>query len=308
MSKRSLNSVYFAPVGDADTGGTGRDYEAEALKSGRWVPKAEWSGEPAKWQDAKTFIERGERLLPIVQENLQQTRAELQRAQQEIRELNAASETFRTHVEKAVRREYQQKLEDALKRKIGAIEAGDGATVVEIEGEIKQLEVDVEKEVKEVKKTAPATKADDHPDYPAWLAANPWYGQAGYLQDAGNAAAKKILTKAKLAGKPLPDGKPLFEQVEDAVKSANPDDFPDYVPFAKRNGEQRGNTVHNGEGENRSPPGNRKDHTYANLPAEAKLACDDFIKRGWIKKKDSDGKDLTIDQRRAMYCLEYDWS
>lgn len=58
-----------AALSSLDQGGSEaeRDYEAEAREMG-WFPEAEFKGKkrPAEFLDAKTFVERGEHVLPII--------------------------------------------------------------------------------------------------------------------------------------------------------------------------------------------------------------------------------------------------
>src|SRR5512146_1603526 len=62
--------------------------EAEASHMG-WMPQERWvsEGKPAdKWVDAKTFLERGENILPIVRQNLHKTREELEQLRRTVGE------------------------------------------------------------------------------------------------------------------------------------------------------------------------------------------------------------------------------
>ena len=47
-------------------------------------------------------------------------------------------------------------------------------------------------------------------------------------------------------------------------------------------------------------------HTYADLPADAKAACDRFIKQGMFKG--ADGGVLPVEKARDKYTEQYDWS
>ena len=44
------------------------NYEEKALEMG-WVPQDKWTGDPDKWTDARSYVERGEQILPILRAN-----------------------------------------------------------------------------------------------------------------------------------------------------------------------------------------------------------------------------------------------
>ena len=46
-----------------------RDYEHDAQQEG-WRPKEEWQGNPEQWVDAKTFVERGEKIAGILKKKV----------------------------------------------------------------------------------------------------------------------------------------------------------------------------------------------------------------------------------------------
>jgi len=108
--------------------------EAEALKMG-WKPKEKFTGPEGKWVDAKTYVERGEQILPIVQSQLRKTReelAEVRKAAQEWTELQKAAQ------EREVS-EWKAKFEQAVKDKAEAISKGDGEAAVEAEARQEEL-------------------------------------------------------------------------------------------------------------------------------------------------------------------------
>ena len=65
------------------------EIEQEARTLG-WVPKELFRGDEKRWVDAKTFVERGHVVLPIVQENNKRLQGDLGRANAELRSLAAS--------------------------------------------------------------------------------------------------------------------------------------------------------------------------------------------------------------------------
>jgi len=52
------------------------DYEAEASTMG-WADKPQWKGDPDKWIDAKSFVEKGRTVMPLLQANNHKLLSEL---------------------------------------------------------------------------------------------------------------------------------------------------------------------------------------------------------------------------------------
>lgn len=63
--------------------------EAEALALG-WVPEDKFKGDKAKWVDAKTFVERGHSVMPILKQNNEKLLGKLEVLQRELAELRDA--------------------------------------------------------------------------------------------------------------------------------------------------------------------------------------------------------------------------
>src|SRR5260370_13868990 len=53
------------------------DYESEASRQG-WVPRDKYRGDAAKWVDAKTFVERGERFASHLQREVASLKQKLE--------------------------------------------------------------------------------------------------------------------------------------------------------------------------------------------------------------------------------------
>lgn len=272
-------------------GGDTHDYTAEASTMG-WFPKEKWSGDPDKWVDAKTFVERGKTVLPIVLKRAETAEAKVTTLEGTVAQMQKDMAAFRELTEKAREREkkeFETKYQEALERRAEAVQEGDGKKFAEADDDIRRIEREAKDAVKETKQE---TKQDVHPDYPAWLAKNQWYVNDRNLQMEANIIyGYKVQDGLK--------GKALFEAIEKEVKSRHPDIFRE---------DTRGTIVEtreDGGGPSRETQdrtrGNGKSHVYENLPPDAKAACDRYIRQGWIT-----GKDLA--EKRAKYCADYDWS
>lgn len=281
---------------EGQTGGGGgedtRDYATEASKMG-WHPKEKWTGDPEKWVDAKEFVERGEKVLPIVLAQKRELEQKYARLEAETAQMRKDVAEFKTFTERASAREKAElkaQLDAALAARKQAITDGDGDAFTQADEQVQRIK-DAAKEAEG--KPAGGTEGNAHPDYAAWVAENQWYVTDTEMQIEANGLAISIAGNKRL------QGRPLYDEVTKRIKKLYPEKFNDTINAS------RGNVAesHSDGGSSGGNGGvrNGKSKTYENLPEDAKRACDKFIKQGFIQ-----GKDLA--EKRAKYCAEYDWS
>lgn len=269
------------------------DYEKEALSLG-WLPQDKWTGDPEKWADAKSFVERGERTIPFLIKDKRELAERVRKQQEEIDRLTKDGVDFRKMMEaqrdreKAERTARIAELEEARAQ---AITDGDGKAAVAAEKEIQAAETAAAKLEKETKREE-KQEAKLHPEFVEWQKENSWYGEDEDLTIMANGYYLAMKQK-----NPNKDGKEVYEAVKAKVaKSALwAEKFPDEkrpINTVETNDDTRSmdTTIHS-----------TTKKGYDNLPPEAKRACDDYIKRGWIS--DRDGK--TVAEKRASYARTY---
>lgn len=219
--------------------------EAEASKMG-WRPREQYKGSPEKWVDAKEFLDRGEKVLPIVKNELKKTRAELA-------EVRAAAQEFYKLTEEAVTRresEWRSKYEQAVQDKAAAITSGDGEKAIEAEARQKELEANRPQPKKEEPKL--------HPSFVAWKERNEWFGADESRTDEATAIGFRLTRKGL-------QGEAFFEALDEEMAKRTP----------ARAGPQRGG----------KPSGESKGvKSYENLKPEYKEACDRMVRSLGIKR------------------------
>ncbi len=226
---------------------------AKAEKMG-WSPKDQFKGDPAKWRPADEFVERGENMLPLV-------KAQVKRQEREIAELKAGMKQIAEYHDKTAQREYAKALQELREQRAEAIAKGDGAAFDKVDGEIDKLKKDLET------KAAPAQQKDDNdPLFQEWLSRNRWAEDAE-MQLVGEAIAKGLMSKGEKA-----TGLDLLDLVTKEVKRRYPEKFEN----------PRRNTAAAVEGGAGPRKGGGK--TYADLPAEARAACERMAKNGYADK------------------------
>jgi uncharacterized protein involved in exopolysaccharide biosynthesis len=111
-----------------------RNFEQEARQDG-WRPQEEWNGDPEKWVDAETFVERGEKITGIL-------KSKADRLEQRLHKLEHANKKFGEYhkqqldAQKKAAEQKIERLEDLLAE---AISNGDGQAYNMLNKEITNL-------------------------------------------------------------------------------------------------------------------------------------------------------------------------
>jgi hypothetical protein len=232
-----------------------RDYEAEARKEG-WKPKEDWTGAEEKWTDAKTFVERGENILPIV-------KSKLDRVEQRLAAAEQANKRFGEYHKQTLareKREHEEKIAALESKLTKAVTEGDGDTFTRTNRELNSLRQSAPEEVPDA--TAYNRMAE------AWVDANPWYRDNPKLGPYADGIAERVQAEGY-------SGKAYFEELTKRVKSAFPEEFEN--PNRKKP---------NGVDEGGDKGGENKSRAYDALPADAKKACDEFVAGGFMTRKE----------------------
>lgn len=238
--------------------------EIEAKQFG-WVPQEDFKGNPEDWKDADTFLRRGKEINGYLRKDLEKIQKTLSQRDSEIAEIRATMEDFRKFHNETESRAYARALADLKKSKVEAIEQGDGARVVEIDDEIDKIK---EAQTKPTEKKQQPTQ--DNGAWQEWNAKNPWYGQDRVLTALANGLSDEVK-----AANPNLVGVEFLNEVTRLVKAEMPEKFENPA---------RENSVVSGSGNTRSAPPSRK-KGYNDLPAEAKVACDKFVKQKIITQE-----------------------
>lgn len=254
-----------APEGNAEHDASGADesVEAEALAMG-WKPRDTFKGPAEKFVDAAEYVERGKTIMPFL-------RKELVRRDAKIANLEKAVQTSIQHISRADQRAYAKAKADLEAELTQYAKAGDVESVKAVTDDLIALD-------KGVVGKASTAEADVPPEFQAWLEDNPWYGKDMPLTAACNAIAQEVFDEGYA-------GKAQAKEVDLRLR----EQFPG--KFAKpTNPHRNGSAAVEAGGNARRPAGK----TYADLPADAKQMCDDFVR----------DKILT----REQYVKTYDWS
>lgn len=235
------------------------EIEERARRMG-WAPQDEFKGDPKRWVDAETFVQRGEEIMPILKANLRQF-------ERDNAELKKTLSDLTDHLQRADARAYQRALKDIKDQQRKAAESGDVETYDRLEREAQGVLKEAAQERRQPRQEG---GQDVHPDALAWREENPWFTRDEEM--ATFAAAQHELL---LQTKPGLTMKENLAEVTRAVKKAYPEKFTN----------PRRNTTQAVEGN----PGTRRGgngKSYDALPPDAKAACDRLVKQGVLKRED----------------------
>ena len=238
-----------------------------------WVPKEEFRGDPEKWVDADKFVERGEKVIPILKERNDHL-------VKEIREMKSTFGEFVEFSRKSEERAYTRAMKELTERKEQAVLDSDVETFRQVEKE----QLDLAKSRQEA--PAKPSASDVPPDFKAFADRNEWYStdpeMKAYADNMGNfiKAAKSHLTYPQ-----------ILQEVEKEVKQRYPSKFEN---VRRENGNQQVEGV-----SETGIPRRAGGRSWNDLPAEAKGAYERMA-RG-IKQK------FSADFTKEEYVKNYEW-
>ena len=260
---------------DNDIGGKINDpivdpIEAEATRKG-WVPKEEFSGDPSKWVDAKTFVDRGNKF----NANLQR---EVERLRKQIESFEGTKQAFIKFTEErlaAKDAELKEAISQLRIQRSQAVREGEDELAVELEDRIDALKQQ-QKEVKEIpveqKQTGPNM---DDPVLNDWIEdGNEWFRDDAKLRDyAVNLGNELIANGEKLRGR----------KFLDRVAEVMAEEFPRRFGRGKTSSGGRVDPV---AGESRGGGSSKGGKTEADLPRADRELMRSLVSEGYTTKEE----------------------
>lgn len=252
-----------------DAGDISAEEIAEAKALG-WKEASEWKGDISKHIDARTFLEKGKHILPFVQANakrlggeVESLQAQLRASQEAIKAANTAIAALEESHAADVAEQVEAARRDIKAQLAAASRDGDHEQVAELTDKLTQLntadkDAGGDGEGKDDKPPAPQL----HPEAIAWYRDN-----VEFVQDPRRMAlanAESILLRQE-GDKSV--GKEFLEKVAQRVETI--------LGGARKAGKVEGGNGGTGRGSDGGGTGK----TYADLPAEAKKACDKLAAR-----------------------------
>ena len=240
-----------------------RDYEAEARRHG-WLPPPEFKGDLSKWVDAETFVKRADEVMPFLKKQNAALKREMEDLKKQVKQASA-------FFSKAEERAYQRALADLEARHDEAVETGDLVAARKVMREMGELQADKPEPI------------DDKPAFDQeaaqrelndWIERNDWY-----VTDDARRRYADFQAGQMGPATDWPEGnKAWLDELERRVERK----FAERKPQAVAAVPARAGAAKGGK-------------SFADLPPEAKRACDKFVAKGIIAN-------------REAYVKAYDWS
>ena len=261
-----------------DNTGISPEVEVQARELG-WAPQDEFKGDPEKWVDAKTYVDRGEHVLPIVKATNRRLRDDLTRQSTELAKVQTAlreSQETINALQEFHQEDVKHKVENARKNLLEQIKQAKKDENIDLEvdltDELSRLnaassaageEATPKKGNGEATPAAPA--AIDHtkdPVFIAWQEDNPWFGD----DQARTSIAQGVAARLRRSDPELNvKGRAFLDKVTEGVNKE----------ITRLTGRPAPSKVESGRS-SASTSSNSK--SYADLPPEAKDACDKYAR------------------------------
>lgn len=241
----------------------GNDSETKARRLG-WVPKEEFRGDPDKHRSAEDFLKRGDEILPLLQRDNKRLHEGFGKIEKELKETRETLQSFAEFAAKGEERAYKRAKAELETKLDQATELADVPQARQIRREIEELDGG---------RTAPKPKPDPvgepdkpetNPEIAAWIEREEWFNRSKELRES--AILEFSYLEKKFPGKPMQE---ILAETKQRVVDQHPEKF---GINPKRDGAAAVASP-TGEGARR-----KTGKTYDDLPAEAKKACDKYVR------------------------------
>jgi len=266
-------------------GSEASQFESEARAQG-WVGSEEFRGSESDWVDAETFVRRGKEIMPILRKNNEKLLKELGEAKKDALEVREAAKEFREFQKQQFERkakDLESQLEQLKQAKRDAITQGDGDRAIAIDDAmdaIKEERLEAKQDLKVAEdKAKEVPQATQDPILNSWMDKNEWFGKDSRLTSVANGLGVSLRQE-----NPNLNGQAFLDKLDAELQEMMPEKF----------GKKRApNPMEGSPNGTARPTVSSGKKSYNNLPAEARAACDKFVKQGLMTKE--------------AYVAEYDW-
>jgi len=250
----------------------GNDAETKARRLG-WVPKEEFRGDPDKHRSAEDFLKRGEEILPILQRDNKRLHENFGKVEKQLKETQETLQTYSEFAKKAAEREYKKSLRELEAKLDAAIELADVSQARQLRKEIAELDGGEPAPKPKPDPIGEVDKPAVDPEVASWIEQNDWFNRSASLRTYAVEEFGELEKRYP--------GKTKTELLAE-VKQRTVDRFPDKFGINPKREGAASVASPTGDGARR-----KTGKTYDDLPAEAKKACDKYVRTipGYTKEK-----------------------
>lgn len=243
-----------------------------------WSDRDNWRGKPEDWVDAKTFLERSRQIMPLLRENNKRLQSHVSSLEARLNSLDTAVKAANTTIEALEAshaddvREQVEAARAALKEELtAALRDGDHDGAADITEKLTQLNTAEREADNKGGKTKGGNGEDKnppvqiHPEVVQWYKDNP-----DFVNDRKRVALSNVVAVELRESGDMSTGKEFMDKVAQGVDEA-------LGGAATSHGTSK--VAPGGGGSQRRAPAGGGAKGYADLPQEAKDACDRMEKR-----------------------------
>ena len=245
-------------------------YEEKRARAMGWRPKEEFKGDPEHWIDAAQFADNADKSLPLAKAEARRALERADRLEAELRKQQEDIKRFAAFHAKVEEDSYNRAREQLRRELIDARHSFDADKELQVEDQLRALDYEQR------------TRATPQQREPEPVAQQVDPEVAGWLEDAGKTWGKNpravqmsqmVAEEMRKSGEDS-TGVAFLEKVKHAMRK----EFPQF--FDGMTNERRSSAAPVASGAGAAPRGKGKG--FADLPADAKQACRDFVKRGFV--------------------------
>lgn len=223
----------------------------ERAKAQGWKPQDEFKGNPDDWRPAEEFLERGQKILPILQERFSKLEKDFAAQNTKLVKVTENLTKFADFHKGTYQRAYENAKRDIEARMARAEEDNDFTAYKQANDDLKQVELDMQ--VIEQESQDGPTK-EPVPEFFDFTTANPWYDSDPAMTVYANHIAANIQPHQ------VSSNGEFYALIEQEVRRQFPHKFD----------QQTAGAVEDGSGEQTGEKKGKKN--WGNLPKEAKDA------------------------------------
>jgi hypothetical protein len=262
----------------SESSGVDQEVLHEAESQG-WVPKDRYRGNEKDWVDAETFVKRGREILPILKKHNENLVKDLQYTKDQLKEFRETAEEFKKYQREAYERkaaDYEKQIKEIKDSRAQAISDGDGTKVNALDDALDEAKDNLN-EAKQAAKDVTSSKPEPEnkpseaidPNLQVWLDRNKWFGTDRRMTGIVNGIGESLRMEY-----PSLKGQPFLDKLDEVLE----EEFPGKFGSGKtKRSSGNGSPVESGSGRQGRGGGSRQ--SYDNLPADAKAACDRFVRQ-----------------------------
>lgn len=238
--------------------------EAKAIG---WVPKERFKGKPDDWVDAHEFLARGEKFIPFLkaskkklEDKVDVQSRQISELQNQLRANNMALEEIKTT---ATKTDTNAEIAELRTQIASAMREQEYEKAEELREQLVEKRMSLRNpQQAQVPGGAPAG-IEQTPEWREFLEENPWWVSDAGLRAAAVEVAKEMDRNGELT--PMTGPRERLSKIAEEVRER-------YMTNTRRSAPSK-------VGSSRPAPRRTNGRTYADLPPDAKQACDNYVPR-----------------------------